>query len=139
MIELWWSEAGKYGVLPLDDREWERAAERLKTNPKTHYEYFGDMARIDRLSAPDISERSYVVTANFDAVEDVEGIILAWGSRFGGFVLYIKDRQLSYEVRVFGIREEYGFRRFSKAPWQEGNPTEVRACGHAWWPGASCC
>jgi arylsulfatase A-like enzyme len=97
MIELWWSEAGKYGVLPLDDRDWERAAERLRMNPETHYEYLGDMARIDRLSAPDISDRSYMVTANFDATEDIEGVILAWGSRFGGFVLFIKNGQLCYE------------------------------------------
>jgi arylsulfatase A-like enzyme len=97
MIELWWTEAGKYGVLPLDDRDWERGAERLRMNPNTRYEYLGDMARIDRLSAPDISDRSYVVTANFDADEAAEGVILAWGSRFGGFVLYINERQLCYE------------------------------------------
>jgi arylsulfatase len=97
LIELWWSEAGKYNVLPLDDREWQRAAQRLKMNPRTHYEYLGDMARIDRLSAPDISERSYLITADFEAGENVEGVILAWGSRFGGFVLYVKDGELHYE------------------------------------------
>lgn len=97
LIDLWWSEAGKYGVLPLDDRDWERAAERLKMNPKTRYEYLGNMARIDRLSAPDISDRSYVVTAMFDSDEDTRGIVLAWGSLFGGFVIYINDGQLCYE------------------------------------------
>ena len=76
MIELWWSEAGKYGVLPLDDRDWERGAERLRMNPKTRYEYLGDMARIDRLSAPDISDRSYVVTANFEGDEVAKGSYL---------------------------------------------------------------
>jgi arylsulfatase A-like enzyme len=97
LIDLWWSEAGKYGVLPLDDRDWERATERLKMNPKTRYEYLGTMARIDRLSAPDISDRSYVVTATFDSDEDTKGIILAWGSLFGGFVIYVNDGQLCYE------------------------------------------
>ena len=66
-------------------------------NPNARYEYLGDMARIDRLSAPDISDRSYAVTANFDVDEVAEGVILAWGSRFGGFVLYINERQLCYE------------------------------------------
>jgi arylsulfatase len=106
MIELWWSEAGKYDVLPLDDRDWERGAERLRMNPNTRYEYLDDMARIDRLSAPDISDRSYVVTANFEADEVAEGVILAWGSRFGGFVLYIKERQLCYEY-VFSESEKH--------------------------------
>jgi arylsulfatase len=97
LIDLWWSEAGKYGVLPLDDRDWERVQERLKMNPRTRYEYLGNMARIDRLSAPDISDRSYVVTATFDSDEDTKGIILAWGSLFGGFVIYVDDAQLRYE------------------------------------------
>ena len=100
LIELWWSEAGKYNVLPLDDRDWERAAERLKMNPTTRYEYLADMARIDRLSAPDISDRAYTVTASFEADRDTQGVILAWGSMFGGFVIYIKGRQFVLRVRI---------------------------------------
>src|SRR5262249_3658999 len=83
-----------------------RGAERLRMNPKTRYEYLGDMARIDRLSAPDISDRSYVVTANFEGDEVAEGVILAWGSRFGGFVLYIKERELCYEY-VYSDSEKH--------------------------------
>lgn len=98
LIDLWWAEAGKYGVLPLDDRDWERAAARLRMNRRTRYRYFGQMARIDRLSAPDISDRSYTIAAEFDAGSSVtEGVIVAWGSRFAGFVLYIKDGELRYE------------------------------------------
>jgi hypothetical protein len=98
MVELWWSEAGKYGVLPLDDRDWERAAERLRMNRQTRYEFLADMARIDRLSAPDISNRSYVIKAEFEQTPSgASGVLLAWGSRFAGFVLYIKDGALCYE------------------------------------------
>ena len=98
MIELWWSEAGKYDVLPLDDRDWERAAERLRMNQRSRYEFLADMARIDRLSAPDISDRSYVVTAEFEQTAPAaSGVLLAWGSRFAGFVLYINNDELCYE------------------------------------------
>lgn len=99
MVDLWWEEAHKYGVLPLDDRDWERAAERLKMNPIAHYELHGDMARIDRLTAPDITDRSYRIKATFEdaRLPSLEGVILAWGSHFGGFVLFIKDAQLCYE------------------------------------------
>ncbi|MDP3626434.1 MAG: arylsulfatase [Hydrogenophaga sp.] len=99
MVELWWVEARKYGVLPLDDRDWERAAARLKMHPVAHYELHGDMARIDRLTSPDITDRSYRIKATFDDARapGVEGVILAWGSHFGGFVLFIKDGTLSYE------------------------------------------
>ena len=99
MVSLWWDEASKYGVLPLDDRDWERAAERLKMNPTAHYELHGDMARIDRLGSPDLTDRSYTLRAQFDAAPQgtTEGVILAWGSHFGGFVLFIRDGALCYE------------------------------------------
>jgi arylsulfatase A-like enzyme len=60
MLDLWWSEARRYEVLPLDDRDWERAAERLRMSTRTRFEYQADMARIDRLCAPDISDRGYL-------------------------------------------------------------------------------
>lgn len=99
MVDLWWVQAHQYGALPLDDRDWERAAARLKMNPVAHYELHGDMARIDRLTSPDITDRSYRIKATFDGARSpgVEGIILAWGSHFGGFVLFLKDGKLCYE------------------------------------------
>jgi arylsulfatase len=97
LVELWWAEARKYGVLPLDDRDWERAALRLAMNPRTRYTYYADMGRADRLSAPDITDRSYRIVARFVAHPDcTEGVILAWGSRFGGIALYVEDRRVHY-------------------------------------------
>jgi arylsulfatase A-like enzyme len=111
LVGLWWDQAGKYEVLPLDDRDWERAAERLKMNTVFRYEFFGDMSRIERLSAPDITDRSYTITAEFGAApaSETQGIILAWGSLFGGFVLYIKDRQVCYEY-VYSEAVKYTLR-----------------------------
>ena len=85
-------------LLPLDDRDWERAAARLRMNPRTRYRYTGRDGALDRLSAPDISDRSYTIAAEFEAGTSVtEGVIVAWGSRFAGFVLFIKDAELCYE------------------------------------------
>jgi hypothetical protein len=99
MIALWWQQAREMDVLPLDDRDWERAAERLAEEPTRHYEFHGDMSRIDRLAAPDITDRGYTITAEFDVVAgvDLEGVLLAWGSHFGGFVLYLQDGSIRYE------------------------------------------
>lgn len=97
LIELWWIHARQYEVLPLDDRDWERAALRLAMNPRNVYRYYADMARVDRLSAPDITDRSYRIVASFDAYsDDTQGVILAWGSRFGGIGLYIKENVVHY-------------------------------------------
>jgi hypothetical protein len=82
----------------------------------TRYEYLGNMARVDRLSSPDISGRSYSITAEFEPTAAVtEGVLLAWGSRFGGFVLYIKDGELRYEY-VYSESVSYTIR----APFKPG-------------------
>lgn len=97
LIELWWSDARERQVLPLDDRDWERAALRLAMNPRNRYQYYADMARVDRLSAPDITDRSYRIVARFDECSDpTQGVVLAWGSRFGGISLYVKDDAVHY-------------------------------------------
>ncbi|HZP85979.1 MAG TPA: arylsulfatase [Burkholderiales bacterium] len=98
LVDLWWTHAREYHVLPLDDRDWERAALRLAMNTRTRYQYYAGMARTDRLSAPDITDRSYRIVARFDANEATmtEGVILAWGSRFGGIGLYLKGGRVRY-------------------------------------------
>lgn len=97
LVDLWWTEARKNDVLPLDDRDWERAALRLAMNPRTRYCYYAGMARADRLSAPDITDRGFRIVARFSAhPERTEGVILAWGSRFGGIVLYLDAGGIHY-------------------------------------------
>jgi len=34
MVDLWWQEGEKYGVLPLDDREAERALDWFRMNAR---------------------------------------------------------------------------------------------------------
>jgi arylsulfatase len=98
MIERWWAEAGRYGVLPLDDREHERVAASVAARARRVSIYYPGMARIDRLSAPDITDRSYTITAEVVIpAAGAEGVLLASGTGFGGYVLYVKDGRLVYE------------------------------------------
>jgi arylsulfatase len=56
------------------------------------------MARIDRLSAPYITDRSWSITAEVETPRGgAEGVLLASGSRFAGYVLYVKDGRLAFE------------------------------------------
>lgn len=98
MIQLWWAEARKFGVLPLDDRGWERVSQRLRMKSADDFTFYPDMARLDRLSAPDISERSYEIRADVDIpAHGAEGVLLAWGSRFGGMALYVLSGRPHFE------------------------------------------
>ncbi|MGH7278028.1 MAG: sulfatase-like hydrolase/transferase [Candidatus Rokuibacteriota bacterium] len=98
LVERWWAEAGVFAVLPLDDREYERVFERIRALARTRYVYYPGMARIDRSSAPDVTDRSYGITAEVEIPPaGAEGVLLAAGTRFGGYVLYLKDGRLVHE------------------------------------------
>ena len=98
LIDLWWSEAEKYLVLPLDDRDRERTAASLKATSRKKYIYYPGMARVDRLSAPNIANRSYQIEAEIEIDQHgANGVLFAAGGRFGGYVLFLKDNYLIHE------------------------------------------
>lgn len=110
MVECWWEEAERFGVLPLDDREAERALDWFRASAPSRYEYLPGMARADRLMVPAINGRDYVIEADIDfGPGHCEGAILAFGNRFGGVALYCHEGQLRFdylysEVRTYGLR-----------------------------------
>ena len=110
MKAIWLDEAGRNQVLPIDDREWDRAADRIRRLSRAKHVFFPGSSRIDRLAVPDITARSFIVRAYVEKRGTLQGVMLAWGSRFGGFSFYVKDGQVtlkyvfsqdvSYEVRT---------------------------------------
>ena len=56
------------------------------------------MARVERWNTPNVSNRSYTIDADAEIpVGGAEGVLLAAGGRFGGYVLYVKDGRLVHE------------------------------------------
>jgi hypothetical protein len=97
--DMWWAEAGKYNVLPLDDRFMSRVSETMKVwKDRASYTYYPGTARIPEASAPRTQNRSYNITAEIEIPADgrIEGPICAIGGVMGGWSLYIKDRHLVY-------------------------------------------
>src|SRR6185503_19990925 len=86
------------------------------------------MARVDPFSAPDITDRSHPITAetsipgcNTGAPGAVtEGVLLASGARFGGYVIYVQSGHLVYEY-AFYERERFTVR--SEIPVPAGEVT----------------
>jgi arylsulfatase len=110
MIELWFSEAGRYNVLPLDDRH----PEEILTDPRPQpepprdtYIYYPGASEVPEAIAVSVRGRSYKLLANVDIESaDARGILFAHGARFGGHSLFIKDRKLWYVYNFLGIPPE---------------------------------
>ncbi len=106
MIELFWAEAGRHGVLPIMDR-----AGNLFSVPKTpgtpagrdRYVYHPPLPRIPPESSPALGARSWEI--RFDLVRATgseAGVLLAMGTVNNGLVAYVdRDGHLVYDHNAF--------------------------------------
>jgi arylsulfatase len=99
LVETWWAEAGKYNVLPLDDRLHTRLITRRgETKEQTSYIYYSGAVRIPGGSAPHTQNRSYSITAEVEIPTEgkAQGPICVMGGLGAGWSLYIMDGLLTY-------------------------------------------
>ncbi len=97
---LFYSEAAKYNVLPLDNRKNERfdaSTRPTLTYGRTNFTYRGDIKRVTEGAAPDLKNRSFTITAEVIVTNPVvNGVLATQGGRFGGWGLYVKDSKPVY-------------------------------------------
>lgn len=109
MVDLWWAEAEKYQVLPLDNRPFsEFVLDRPRPPERDRYVYYPDAAMVPEPVAVNLKNRSYLITAEIDVAEDTgspEGVIVAEGSVLGGWSLHLVGGLFSYVHNVSGYRE----------------------------------
>lgn len=108
LIDRWWVEAGRYEILPLDDRPMMlRAATRviLKTLSRpTHYTYYPFIAGLHAIIAPDVRNKSYVFTAGVERPDErSEGVLVAYGGRFGGYSFFVHQNRLFFDYNFVGL------------------------------------
>jgi arylsulfatase A-like enzyme len=108
MIALWYSEAGKYNVFPLDSRGTSRlAAERpqLAGERKTYVYYPYTQSVPDNVAVKTLN-RTHSFTAEVEIPKGgAEGVIICQGGNIGGFTFFIKDKKLHYVHNYVGVEE----------------------------------
>jgi arylsulfatase len=103
--EVFWIEAMRYNVLPLDDRFIERADPSLRPSliaGRTEFTYYPGAVRIPESSAPNTKNKSHTITAQVEIPkEGADGVLVAAGGIVAGYALYIKDGKPTYEYNWF--------------------------------------
>src|SRR6185369_6926123 len=97
LIEQWWHEAERYQVLPLDSRAFsELVFQRPSQIPeRRRYIYYPGAAPVPEAAAVNVRNRSHTVTATVIIPPDgAQGVLVAQGSRLGGWALYVRDGRL---------------------------------------------
>jgi arylsulfatase len=92
MQAIFYLEAKKHNVLPLDNttlQRWNTPRPSLTAGRKV-FEYSGVLTGVPGSTAPDILDKSYIITAEVEIPEGgAEGMIVTQGGRFGGYGLFL--------------------------------------------------
>jgi arylsulfatase len=110
LVNLWWAEAEKYQVLPLDNRA---AVAMMEPPPsgipvRSRYVYRPNGGRVPEEVAVDVKGRSHTITAFVEIPRGgAQGALLAMGSILGGYSLFVDDHRLQYVHNHLGRNEDH--------------------------------
>jgi arylsulfatase len=106
--DLFWVEAAKYNVIPIDNSRAERfdvATRPSLTRGRSVFTYYPGQVRIPEGAAPDLKNKSFKVGADVVIpAESAEGIIATQGGRFNGWALYLLEGKPVFHYNLAGVQ-----------------------------------
>lgn len=106
--DMFWAEAARYNVLPLDSSVATRlvAPRPSITAGRTEFSFPGRMTGISNGVAPSILNASYTFTAEVTVPEGGgDGVIITQGGRFGGYGFYINKGKPTFDWNLVGLKQ----------------------------------
>ncbi|MEE4383969.1 MAG: sulfatase/phosphatase domain-containing protein, partial [Pseudomonadales bacterium] len=106
LVELWWQEAERYGVLPLDDR----TIELFRPQPNDHsvhrrdrrYRYRPPMTPLPVAATPSPGGMAWDLAASVTRGADDEGVLYATGNANSGMSIFVQGGRLVVDYNAFG-------------------------------------
>jgi len=107
---LFYAEAARYNVLPLDHSRAGRFDVSIRpslTRGRTAFTYYGTLTRIPEGSAPDVKNKSFRITAHLVLPEgDAQGVVLTQGGLSGGYALLFKDGKPLFHYNLANVAHD---------------------------------
>jgi arylsulfatase A-like enzyme len=120
--DLFWVEAAKYNVIPIDNRRAERMDVSTRpslTRGRSVFTYYPGQTRIPEGAAPDTKNRSFKIAANvIIPASGAEGVIATHGGRFNGWGFYLLGSKPVFHYNLAGVQ------RFTIAAKEKLSPGE---------------
>jgi len=105
--DLFWTEAEKYNVLPIENSRIDRFDVNNRpslTAGRNEFTYYPGLVRIPEGAAPDLKNRSYQIKAEVVIPESgAEGMLLTHGGRFSGYGLYLLKGKPVFLYNLAGV------------------------------------
>jgi arylsulfatase A-like enzyme len=106
--DLFWIEAAKYNVLPLDNRKGERLDVSNRpslTRGRSVFTYYDGQKRIPEGTAPDLKNKSFKIAADVDIpAAGADGVIATQGGRTNGWGLYLLQGKPVFHYNLAGVQ-----------------------------------
>lgn len=105
LVELWWAEATKYDVLPLDDRRdilFRPSPKPDSIRARKRFVYYPEIAAIPAEAAPLTQDVSHNIRVELAYREGDEGTLLCFGTHAGGYALFVKGGRVTYAYNHCG-------------------------------------
>jgi len=106
LVALWWHEAERNDVLPLDNRVlWTLAHPKPDwRSPRTRFRYFPGGAQVPETVAVNVRNRSHAISVHVEIGRDevAEGTLVALGSVVGGWSLHVLAGRPRYVHNLYG-------------------------------------
>lgn len=99
MIGMWYAEAGRYNVLPIDSRGTLRFMEERPQIAlgRQKYVYYPGTQMVPGIAAPRVLNAEHRVSVHVTVPEGgADGALFTMGGNDGGFVFYVSDGKLTY-------------------------------------------
>jgi arylsulfatase len=118
--DLFWVEAAKYNVLPLDNSKVERldtANRPSLTRGRSVFTYFPGQVRIPEGAAPDVKNKSFKIAASVEIPEGgSDGMLITQGGRFSGWALYLLGGKPVFCYNLAGVDRYFATGKDKLAP-----------------------
>jgi arylsulfatase A-like enzyme len=107
--DLWWVEAAKYSVLPLDWRAGIRLNSEAMGRPsliagRTKMTYYPGTIGLPDGASPPMINKSWTITADIEVPDGkAEGMIVTQGGLEGGYGLYLRDGKPTFVYNFLSI------------------------------------
>jgi arylsulfatase len=105
--ELFWIEAAKYNVLPLDNSKIERMSVDNRpslTRGRTLFTFYPGTTRVPEGTAPSILNKSFEIAGAVEIPEGgAEGVLATQGGRFNGWGLYLLKGKPVFHYNVVDV------------------------------------
>jgi arylsulfatase len=109
LVDAWWEQADRHGVLPLDDRTIELFGGQPRpgtVHARNEYAYYPPMSHVPADASPRLGGRAWTIAVDVVVPDGgAEGVLYARGSHNVGHAFFVHRGRLQFDYNALGAHQ----------------------------------